>query len=116
MCQTPFKLLCCCCCVIVVDYDDHVIVVAVNPRNLPLKFGQKWVCKSWGVGVVVFSVVDCVVVIVDPRNLPLKFGQKRVSNSWDINDIKFWLVGGVYEVVCKVIFVSNPTKDMLGWS
>ena len=43
-----------------------------------------------------------------PRNLPLKFHQNRVRNSWDIADIEFiWGGGGV---VCKVIFVSNPTQ------
>ena len=42
-----------------------------------------------------------------PRKLPLKFHQNRVSNSRDINDIEFLL--GVVVVVCKVIFVSNPT-------
>ena len=49
------------------------------------------------------------------RILCLKFHQNRVSNSWDIADIEFlwwWLGGGV---VCKVIFVSNPTYVRLSW-
>ena len=50
-----------------------------------------------------------------PRKLHLKFQQNRVSNSWDIASIEFlwWVVGG--GVACKVIFMSNPTKVMLGW-
>ena len=37
-----------------------------------------------------------------------------VSNSWDIPDIEFvWM--GWDGGVCKVIFVYNPTVDMLGW-
>ena len=47
------------------------------------------------------------------RNLPLEFHQNPVSNSWDIDDIEFlwgWVVGGI----CKVIFMSNSTKVMLG--
>ena len=47
-----------------------------------------------------------------PRNLHLKFHQNRVSNRREIADIEFLWVGG--EVVCKVIFVSDPTKVMLG--
>ena len=39
-----------------------------------------------------------------PRNLPLKCHQICVSNSWYIADIEF-----VFWVVCKVIFMSNPT-------
>ena len=48
-------------------------------------------------------------------NLHLKFHKNRASNNGDVADIEFvWvvLVGGV---VCKVIFVSNPTKVLLGW-
>ena len=48
-------------------------------------------------------------------NLRLKFHKNRASNNGDVADIEFvWvvLVGGV---VCKVIFVSNPTKVLLGW-
>ena len=48
------------------------------------------------------------------RNLPLKFHQNRVSYSWDITDIEF-LRRGWGGILCKVIFVSNPTKAMLGW-
>ena len=48
-----------------------------------------------------------------PMNLRLKFRQNRVNySSWDIADIEILWVGGV---VCIVIFVSNPTKIMLGW-
>ena len=45
---------------------------------------------------------------VVPMNLHLKFHQNRVSNSWDIANIEFVWVGGG-GVVCKVIFVFNPT-------
>ena len=59
------------------------------PRNLPLKFGQNWVCKIYSIAsvfifvvvvivvivvvvIVVFVVAVVVVhVVVDPRNLPL---------------------------------------------
>ena len=74
----------------------------VDPRNLPLKFGQNWVSIRWNVidVVVVAAVIVVVIIIVvvvfmdfiDPRNLPLKFGQSRVSNSWDIDDIEFPVV------------------------
>ena len=52
-----------------------------------------------------------------PRSLHLKFHQNWFSNSLDIADIEFvWVVGGGGGgVVCKVIFVSNPTKVMLNW-
>ena len=64
------------------------------------------------VGVAVTVVVVFVFVVDDPRNLPLKFGQYQISNSSDIADIEFlWWVGG--SVLCKVIFMSNPTKVML---
>ena len=53
-----------------------------------------------------------------PRNIPLKFLQNCVSNSGAIASIEFLWVDGVagwwVGVVCKVIFVSNPTKVMLG--
>ena len=48
-----------------------------------------------------------------PKKLPLKFHSNRVSNSRDIADIEI-LWGGVVGGVCKVIFVSNQTKVMLG--
>ena len=47
------------------------------------------------------------------RNLLLLFYQNWVSNSWDIAGFEFLWVG--WWVVCKVIFVSNPTKVMLDW-
>ena len=44
----------------------------------------------------------------------LKFPQNQVSKSWDIADIEFvW--GGGGGMVCKVIFMSKPTKVMLRW-
>ena len=49
--------------------------------------------------------------VLDVTRTPcLKFHQNRVSNSWDIANIEFlwWGVGGG-GVVCKVIFMSNPT-------
>ena len=74
-----------------------VVHVVVNPRNLPLKFGQKWISNSQDIVVVKIVVVDVVVVAVsvvivvvfvlvhvvavDPRNIPLEFGQNRISNS-----------------------------------
>ena len=61
----------------------------------------------WNIIVVVFIVV-VVIVVVDPRNLPLKFSQNRDSNNGNIADIEF-----VWKVVCRVIFMSNPTYDML---
>ena len=49
-----------------------------------------------------------------PMNLHLKSRQNRVSNSWDITNIEFLWWGGV---VCKVIFMSNPTfvELLLHW-
>ena len=68
--------------VIIVFVVVHVVVVViavVDPRNLPLKFGQNQVSNSWdNVVVVVIVVVDVVVIVVlvfihdvavDPRNL-----------------------------------------------
>ena len=80
---------------------DHMLPEQTSPwllagcRNLPLKFGQNWVTNSW-------NIPDNV-----PRNLPIKFNQNWVNNSWDIADIEFVWEG--WWVVCKVIFVSNPT-------
>ena len=45
--------------------------------------------------------------------VPLKFGQNRMSKSQDIADIEFPVVGGG-GWWCKVIFMSDPTKVMLG--
>ena len=46
-----------------------------------------------------------------PAKLVLNFHQNWVSNRCDIANIDFlWVVGWG---VCKVIFVSNPTKVML---
>ena len=61
--------------------------------------GQMWQLKS---------------VLYVPRNLPVKFHQNLVSKSWDIVDIEFLCMGGGW-VVCKVIFVSYPTKVRLSW-
>ena len=69
------------------------ILVFVDPRNLPLEFGENWVSNRWNIIAVYFVVV---IVYVDPRNLPLRFGQYWVSNSWDIAEIEFvWVVGGL---------------------
>ena len=40
----------------------------------------------------------------DPTKKPSKFGKNHLSNSWDVTEIQF-----VWVVVCKVVFVSNPT-------
>ena len=55
------------------------------------------------------SILGSISVLDVPMNLCIKFHQNRVSNSWDIGNIEFvwWGMGG--GVVCKVIFVSNPT-------
>ena len=70
---------------VVIVHIDVVVIVVVDPWNLPLKFGQNWVINSW-------DLVDVLVV------------------SWDIADIEFVVV-----VVCKLIFFSNPTFVKLGW-
>ena len=60
------------------------------------------------------SILGSISVQDVPMNLHLKFHKNRASNNGDVADIEFvWvvLVGGV---VCKVIFVSNPTKVLLG--
>ena len=44
--------------------DYFVAVVVVNPRNLPLKFGQKRVWNRWNMVAVVVFVVTAVVVAV----------------------------------------------------
>ena len=55
------------------------------------------------------SILGSISVLDVPRSLHLKFHQNRVSNTCYIANIEFvrWGVGGV---VCKVIFMSNPTK------
>ena len=45
-----------------------VVVLAVDPRILPLQFGQIWVSNSW---YIVVAVVCDVVINVNSRNLPL---------------------------------------------
>ena len=59
--------------------------------------------------------VDVSIVVFDPR----KFHQNRLSNSWVIAGIDFAVVGGVggwwVVVVCRIIFMSNPTYVMFGW-
>ena len=89
-----------------------VCVVVVDPRNLPLKFGQNLGSNSIDIIVVVVIFFYVVVVVlvhfvaVDPRNLPLKL------------DVEFPVVvgGGLWRWWwrCKVILVSNPTFVMLG--
>ena len=62
----------------------------------------------------------CLVSVWDaPRSLHLKFYKNWVSNSGAIASIEFLWVDGVagwwVGVVCKVIFMSNPTKVILDW-
>ena len=84
-------------------------MVVVDPRNLPVKFGQNQVNNNWDIVVaVVFIVVSDVVdvdlilvVAVHPRNLPLKFGQNRICNSWDIDDFEFPPGDGVKSFLCQ---------------
>ena len=58
-------------------------VAAVDPRNLPLKFGQNRVSDSCDVVVVVFLllVFFYVFLVDDPRNQSSKFVLNLVSNG-----------------------------------
>ena len=67
---------------VVIVHIDVVVIVVVDPWNLPLKFGQNWVINSW-------DLVDVLVVI------------------WDIADIEFVLVGGGGGVQSHFLLKSN---------
>ena len=72
--------------IVVVVHVYDVVIVAVDPRNLPLKVCQNRVINRRDlfvdiVVVVVFLFCCVVVVVVGPKNLPLKFGQNRANNS-----------------------------------
>ena len=99
-------------------------MVVVDPRILPLKFGQKRVSNSWYIVGVVIVVVDVFVVIlvyvvaVDPRNQPLKFGQNHISNSWDIDDIEFLVLAGdgvVKSFSCQTQLLLGLVQLSCGW-
>ena len=84
---------CCCCCYCCCFCCCCCVAVVVDPKKLPLKFGQNWVINRWDFVIVVVVVVVLLLLLLIPKNLPLKFGQNLVSNSWDIADVEF-LSGG----------------------
>ena len=101
--------------------------------NLPLKFGQNWVCNSWDIPDMEKCHLDkcclnkCCLdkrfldkcyhdtwnILNVPRNLHLKFIKIRSGTAEILLTLSFcgWCVGWG----CKVIFKPNPTNIMLGW-
>ena len=82
-----------------------VVIVVVDPRNLPLKLCQNWGSNCYDI--VVFVVAAIFVI-------HLKFGQNCVSDRWNIAVVLAVVVVIVVNYPW-IIFISNPTFVMLGW-
>ena len=71
MFHSPLKLFCFVCFVVFVVEINVVVIVVVDPKNLPLKLCQNWGSNCYDI--VVFVVADIFVI-------HLKFGQNCVSD------------------------------------
>ena len=97
-------------------------IIGLNIRlniglNIRLNIGVQYWAQYWVQYWVQYwdsilgSILGSISILDVPMNLRLKFHQNRISNSWDIGNIEFLWWGGGWGggVVCKVIFMSNPT-------